>query len=157
MDTKVKKAAFKSSRSLINYRREHTAFTLQDRRNHRGWERTNILFIGGLGKKCSLPSLSTPSFPLQVDRKRLGCRIILWIPRSTDNYALQNYFLNLFECRGGLSHFQSIKVNYTGKYCCLHGVWRSLTLQHLNLGPGSLAAPSQIINASAGPAFDSAI
>lgn len=38
MDTKVKKAAFQSSRSLINYRREHTAFTLK----HRGKDKYPI-------------------------------------------------------------------------------------------------------------------
>lgn len=52
----------------------------------------------------------------------LGCRITPRVPRSTDNYAALKYLLNLSESGGGLSHCQTIKANYVGKYCCHHGV-----------------------------------
>lgn len=63
----------------------------------------------------------TPFLSLQLDRKSLGCQITLRIPCSTDNDAIPNCLLNLFESRGGLNHLQTIKVNYMGKHYCHNG------------------------------------
>lgn len=79
--------------------------------------------------KAQLPSLrgtlcaeSTHALPRSAAGQALRCRITPWIPCSADNYAALNYLLNLFESGGGLSHFQTIKVNYMGKYCCHYRV-----------------------------------
>lgn len=97
-----------------------------------------------------------PFVSVPADGGPPGCGITLRSPRGTDNYALLNYFLDLFESRGGLGHFQTIKVNDVGKQCC-HARGDGAEHHHIFTSAREPAVPPQFINASAGPSFDSAI